>query len=123
VPIQRLQQTARRDSFLRLQVRGYLAAVDQIVRRLRQRRDYRVVVRVDLQGIRATVRKVLQAAAARQAEETEGDVKVAKEKTTKWTTRKMLDSLAQDRRFMTIVAAWGSLTYEQKDELVGTVET
>jgi len=34
----------------------------------------------------------------------------------------MLDSLAQDRRFMTIVLAWPSLTYEQKDELVGTVE-
>jgi hypothetical protein len=48
---------------------------------------------------------------------------MAKEKLTAQTKRKIIDSLAMDRRFMTIVFAWASLTYEQKDELVGMVET
>jgi hypothetical protein len=48
---------------------------------------------------------------------------MAKEKPTKWSVQKTLTSLAQDRRFMSIVNAWTALSSDQKDELVGMVET
>jgi hypothetical protein len=54
---------------------------------------------------------------------TEGEANMAKDKSEKWDARKMLSSLAQDRRFMSIARAWSELTSEHKDELEGMVET
>jgi hypothetical protein len=48
---------------------------------------------------------------------------MAKDKSEKWDARKMLASLSQDRRFMSIARAWSELTSEHKDELEGMVET
>jgi len=48
---------------------------------------------------------------------------MSKEKPTKWSVQKTLNSLAQDRRFMSIVYVWSDLSSDQKDELVGMVET